>query len=316
MKELPIKFVTVRLAVYLLLLLPAGVVAQQVSDPDFDTKVARPAFTKGGPEVLIDEAHYNFHTAGGRYKPFADLITNDGFKVTPGKVKFTAEALRGYRVLVVSNATGADGQKSPEWSLGWFQGAAKPAFDEAECEAVRNWVKDGGALLLIADHKPFGSAAEVLTKGFGVEVSKGYVFPQKGDYRTDLTFTRETGGVAEHPITRGRDKIEEVNRVMTFVGQSLKGPVGSAAFIKLSDTAIDRSDLSTLGTEVSAAGRAQGLALKYGKGRVVVLGEAAMITAQLGLGGKKVEKFGMNVPDIDNKQLALNIMHWLGGLLD
>jgi hypothetical protein len=25
---------------------------------------------------------------------------------------------------------------------------------------------------------------------------------------------------------------------------------------------------------------------------------------------------GMNVPGIDNKQMALNIMHWLTGLLD
>ena len=39
---------------------------QQVSDPDFDTRVARPAYTKQRPRVLFDEAHANFHTAGGR----------------------------------------------------------------------------------------------------------------------------------------------------------------------------------------------------------------------------------------------------------
>ncbi len=32
---------------------------------------------------LFDEAHNNFHTAGGRYKPFAELIANDGYKVIP-----------------------------------------------------------------------------------------------------------------------------------------------------------------------------------------------------------------------------------------
>ena len=64
---------------------------------------------------------------------------------------------------------------------------------------------------------------------------------------------------------------------------------------------------------ISAAGRAQGLVFGLGKGRVVILGEAAMLSAQMtGPGGTK---FGMNRPGIDNRQLALNIVHWLSGLL-
>ena len=55
--------------------------AQQVADPDFDPKVAKPAYATKHPKVLIDEAHNNFHTAGGRYKPFADLIASDGYQV-------------------------------------------------------------------------------------------------------------------------------------------------------------------------------------------------------------------------------------------
>ena len=62
---------------------------------------------------------------------------------------------------------------------------------------------------------------------------------------------------------------------------------------------------------VSAAGMSQGIALEFGKGRVVVLGEAAMITAQMF--GK--EPWGMQIPGIDNQQLALNIMHWLSKVL-
>jgi hypothetical protein len=64
--------------------------------------------------------------------------------------------------------------------------------------------------------------------------------------------------------------------------------------------------------EVSAAGRAQGVALELGKGRVVVISEAAALTAQVASRGFR---FGMNVPGIDNRQLALNIMHWLSGAL-
>jgi hypothetical protein len=82
--------------------------------------------------------------------------------------------------------------------------------------------------------------------------------------------------------------------------------------LKLSDTAKDKSDPNTK-TESSAAGRAQGIALKFGKGRVVVLGEAALLSAQVS--GSENFKMGMNVPGTDNKQFALNIMHWLTGLL-
>jgi hypothetical protein len=45
----------------------------------------------------------------------------------------------------------------------------------------------------------------------------------------------------------------------------------------------------------------------------VVLGEAGMLTAQLD--GKK-KPFGMQCPGIDNRQLGLNILHWLSGLMD
>jgi hypothetical protein len=42
------------------------------------------------------------------------------------------------------------------------------------------------------------------------------------------------------------------------------------------------------------------------------MGEAAELSAQL-IGN---ERFGMNVPGLDNRQMALNIMHWLSGLLE
>jgi hypothetical protein len=71
------------------------------------------------------------------------------------------------------------------------------------------------------------------------------------------------------------------------------------------------------GKAVSAAGRCQGLALRYGKGRVVVMGEAAELSAQVsGFGGDPSNMMGRNVPGIDNRQMALNIMHWLSGLLE
>src|SRR5436190_15435250 len=113
--------------------------AQQVADPTFDAKVAHPAYPKNGPRVLFDEAHNNFHTTTGRYKPFADLITNDGYRVTPNKEKFSPQTLKGFDLLIISNALGGPQMGMAE--------AANPAFSEAECDAVRDWVRSGGALL-------------------------------------------------------------------------------------------------------------------------------------------------------------------------
>src|SRR5262245_60059268 len=120
------------------------VFAQQIADPDFDTKVSKPAYPKIHPKVSLDEAHNNFHTASGRYKPFADLITSDGYQVVPGKDKFTKETLAGIEVLVISNALGAPAMGSAA--------ASNSAFSDEECDAVRDWVRSGGNLLLIADH--------------------------------------------------------------------------------------------------------------------------------------------------------------------
>jgi len=69
--------------------------AQQSSDPDFDPRVEKPAFRDKHPKVLFDEAHHNFHTATGRYKAFADLVTQDGYHVTPNRATFTRASLRG-----------------------------------------------------------------------------------------------------------------------------------------------------------------------------------------------------------------------------
>ena len=291
--------------------------AQQVADSTFSTKVDHPSYLASHPKVLFDEAHQNFHTASGRYKPFADLITSDGYEVTPNRGKFTSETLEGYHILVIANAMGAESIKSREWSGGWITDGSKPAFSVEECDAVRDWVQRGGSLLLIADHRPFGGAADALAKRFGVEMSKGYAWddqnsPKEFNNPGVIVYTWENGLLIDHPITQGRDTTERINRIITFVGQSLEGPKSSAAFLKLAGTAIDMESLLDSAKVVSAGGRSQGLALDYDKGRVIVLGEAAMLSAQVG--GK--QKFGMNYPGVDNKQLALNIMHWLSRLLN
>jgi hypothetical protein len=112
-----------------------------------------PAYPPGAtdlhPRVLMGKAHRNFHTASGRYKPFADLLRNDGYLVTSNSQPFTADTLQDINVLVIANATGPDGHEG------------RPAFTPEEEAALVQWVKSGGSLFLISDHSPFGSPPRV-----------------------------------------------------------------------------------------------------------------------------------------------------------
>jgi len=294
--------------------LVTGVAARQTTDPNFNPGIARPAYVARHPRVLFDEAHNNADTLAGRYKPFTDLIVRDGYKTTPNISKFSRSSLMAYSVLVIVNASGPQAQRE------------EPAFTAAECDAVRDWVSLGGALLLITDHAPYSTAASELAQRFGVELTKGHTidtvhFNKDSGDQTELVFTRGDGLLGEHAITRGRYASERINRIVTFTGTSLKGPPEGVPLLKLAASALDvlppdrkptADDPSPDYKTVSAAGRAQGLALGFGKGRVVVLTEAAMLTAQVAARGFR---FGLNEPGTDNRQLALNIMHWLSGLL-
>jgi hypothetical protein len=289
---------------------------QQIADPDFKPSISKPTYAgTTRPLVMIDEAHANFHTVSGRYKPFADLLSADGYRVTPGTKPFTASALKNARVVVIANALGsaidATNRNNPP-----------SAFTDAECDAMRDWVRGGGSLLLIADHSPFGATAAVMAQRFGVEMGKGYAWDgaNRADPTTTIVHSRDNAGLGSHPITQG------VNRVVAFTGQSLSVPAGAAVLLKLGPATYE-SDAATADADVrafqsgkptaarSVAGRAQGLALEFGKGRVVMTGEAAMFSAQVVRfteNGKTSEmKMGMNVPDNDNRQFLLNIMRWL-----
>ena len=291
----------------LLLVLSVSAQSQQMADDEFNTTVANPAYKQNGPRVMFDEAHHNFHTTDGRYKPFVDLLSNDGYRIVRNRQPFTKTLLSSFKVLVIANALGAEEMDDT--------GAEASAFIEEEIVTVHDWVKNGGALLLIADHAPFGGAAAALGQKFGIDMSKGFTYDPANSVENSpsvLIFSRENKLLQSHPIVEGRDETERVNRVQSFTGQSLKGPDDSVALLKLADTAKDTPNRDA-DSSVSAAGRAQAIALKFGKGRVVVQGEAAMLSAQVT--GANKQKMGMNVPGTDNRQYALNLMHWLSGLL-
>jgi hypothetical protein len=196
-------------------------------------------------------------------------------------------------------------------------------------------VRDGGALLLIADHTPMGSAAHDLALRFGVDMGRGYVFdPQHADGGpTTLVFSSDNGLLGNHAVLRGHSESEQVHRIVAFTGQSLSIPSGATALMRLAPSAFevdsfpdgmailsssndpDPKTTNDLHSR-SDAGRAQGVALVFGRGRLVVVGEAALFSAQvLKVQGKPDLRFGMNAPGNDDKQFVLNTLHWLSGSL-
>jgi hypothetical protein len=289
----------------IVLLTATGIVsAQQVADLKYRPPIPRPAYEAGkGPRVAIDEAHHNFHTAEGRYKPFAELLRRDGYRVDGLRQLFSAESLKNVDVLVISNALHE--RNAEDWSP-----PNPSAFTKDEIAALHSWVEKGGSLFLIADHAPFPAAASDLARAFGLEFSNGVATAGHWNRDSKEPFERGTG-LKESAITRGRTDEEKVTKVATFTGSAFKPPKDATPVLVFG--AKSKSHERNAGGKgepktVPIEGWCQGAVMKVGKGRVAVFGEAAMFSAQLA--GK--EPMGMNAPEAkQNHQLLLNIMHWL-----
>lgn len=276
-------------------------------DNEFDVSVSDPKLKSIKPKVLFDEAHKNHHQIETTYKPFATLITNDGCSVKSTDKPIDNTALANIDVYIIATAMGKEdpGDKSP--------------FTQNEVDQLEQWVKDGGSLLLITEHFPFGLAMSPVLNKFGVQVHNGYVedtLLNNKDFRDALLFTKSKGNLnPTHPIL---DKVERLN---TFTGSSVKGdstwtqlfiftPNAQNFNVKV-NVKKDGGDITTsveYADFYSANGYSQGICKEYGKGKVVVLAESAFLTAQF---DRNINKYGMNSPDEDNKQFVLNLIRWL-----
>ena len=294
--------------------------AQDV-DASFRPRPMEPAFTERRPRIAIDEGHHNFHTSSGRYRPFARLMERDGFRVIASPGRITPESLRNVDIFVTANALGYKGMAQQAANLAGLERLVRldvDAFDDDEIERLRAWVSNGGNALIVADHAPAADAARRLAAAFGVEMTTWWAEdpkhsdPEYGNPAT-LVFSRDAGLLADHPILNGRSESERINRVMTFTGQALRPGANAVALLKLSPTAREYPfRVSAEAKGRSAAGLAQAVALEFGTGRVVIVGEAAALTAQkIQRAGAAPYLMGMNRPGTDNQQFALNIVHWL-----
>jgi hypothetical protein len=293
---------------FCIFMLVSNLSAQQVPDFGFDPIIKNPEYSNGkGPLVLIDEAHYNFHTKKTRYFAFAKVLERDGYKVDGNTKPFSEAALKDARILVIANAL------HPSDTLEWI--VPNPsAFSQEEIKALVEWVKKGGSLFFIADHMPIAGAGEELAKAFGFTFYNGFatdtttgLFP--GAKKELDIFRKSNNTLATHPVTNN------VDHVATFTGQAFQIPDKAVSLLTfdekykvlLPDTAWKFHNNTR---RLPVKGFSQGAVLEYGKGRIAVFGEAAMFSSQLK--GKDKIHFGLSAPEADqNLQFLLNLIHWL-----
>jgi hypothetical protein len=259
-----------------------------------------------GPVIYIDETHNNWHTASGLYTTFANILKKDGYNIKPFTDKFTIQTLQKVKILVISNALNTKNIDN------WEQ-PVLPAYDDSEIQNINTWVNNGGSLFLIADHMPFSSASKSLASTFGFTFSDGFA-KDKLRGNSDL-FSRQKNMLLDNEITKGSNPSEYIDSIVTFTGQAFNIPDSAKSILNFNDDYVQYSpqvawEFKNCKPE-NITGFSQGAFMNYGKGRIVIFGEAAMFSGQLGAGLSWV-KIGLNSSKAKNNyKLLLNIVHWL-----
>jgi len=266
---------------------------QPPPDPDYHPALGPPAYADGeAPLIVIDAGHDNMHTVEGTYLTFARIARSDGFRVEGRTGLFTADALGDVDVLVVANAT------DPTRSGG-------PALLDSEAAVLADWLAQGGAMVLVADHQPWPAAVEPLTRRLGVEFANAFAYDgPEGAQSGSLFYRRSDGSLGEHAVTDG------VAQFGTFLGSAFRLVGPHVPLLRMSPSAVARPRMRTAPTDadVPIGGWLQGALLEPGQGRVAVFGEAAMLSAQV----RGSQLMGMNAPGAeDNARLLRNVLRWL-----
>ena len=273
--------------------------SQQRADQSIEITVEEPTYSGNGPVIAIDGGHNNFHKLDGRFEPFGRLMKLDGYGVQDIQT-FEPDELEKIEVLVISNPL-------HESNLGSWKNPCPSAFTGQEIKDLKKWVKNGGRLLLIADHMPFGGAAQELGKAFGFEYANAFTMKNGNSWPPDL-FEKSNGTLEEHEITKN------IPSLAAFTGSAFKAPKDATILsrfptshhVLLPEVAWKFNKRTP--TE-SSADYVHGAIKQVGKGRVAVFSEAAMFTAQIANNGNKM---GFNADAAKyNQQFIIQLMRWL-----
>jgi hypothetical protein len=289
--------------------------------------IADPAFAAGeGPVVLMDEGHFNAHIAEGSDRPFMEFLRRDGYRVSR-LATLDRDSLDAAQVLVIPmplaerNRIRGNADTFFDPQLTDFDLPNPSAFSREEIATIVDWVAEGGALLLMADHMPVAGAVSDLAAAFGLHVRNGHAGEPSGGWGG--MFRRSEGLLHEHPIARGRSESERVDSIKTMGGSAFSAAADVEPLMVLPEFIVSREPTRfrrfTADTPtVPVGGWFQGVAQRRGRGRVVFLAEAGMFFGHLSSYTvcRDEEVCQVDPAANQNPQFLLNTMHWLSGLLD
>jgi hypothetical protein len=275
-----------------------------INDPSFDSKVLQPYYKNAqGPKVLIDGGHHNFFIQRSLMNPFIDLIKSDGYNPQIDSLPITKKHLSTYNIVVLNPAYPFDYGTKKE--LGDLK-----AYSKEEIDHIYNYVNKGGSLLILTEKSPMINAMEPLLNKFGITATYGTIadtlHQDKQFGKNVIHYSKENGMLTvNHPILKGRNASEEINHIVMITGSAFKGK----DYINILPTS-SAAQMGNAGVFTPVEqGSSVGLAGKVGKGKLVILSDTEIFIAMLF--GKDKVKVGMQMPNYDLKQFALNIMHWL-----
>jgi hypothetical protein len=276
-----------------------------------------------GSVIAFDEGHNNIIEDYSLFGLMEEYLSAAGFVVRQHLGTFTLESLDGIHILHIANAVAPENQNN--WSL-----PTPSAFTPEEIEVLYNWVNDGGSLLMVIDHMPFGGSFEDLAGAFDIEVSNGFAVDERflSGYSNKLigeagylVSRRTDGTLVNHPILDDTEPYGRIELLATDAGSAFRLPAHAFSLITFGPNILSLEpevswefDSGTARRRVT--GWSQAGVIEVGKGHVAVLGDNFLFIAPAFLApplwdDEKSAKFG-----IHNAQFTLNLLHWLSGHLE
>ena len=286
-----------------------------LSDPLVDDTVR--------PIIVFAEGHNNF---GDNRESFAEemkqFLAREGFELRIYMGAITREALKGASILHTDNALAPLNQDN--WTL-----PTPSAFTSEEISVIYNWVHNGGALLMVIEHMPFGGSYEDLAKAFNVETNNGFVFDERllNGYSKEIisiagwfVFSKDNGSLGDHPILTGRQPHEGIAFLATDVGSAFRLPNRAVSLMTFGSDAISLEPsvswmFDSTTPRRSVSGWSQGGVMKVGKGRLAVLGDNFLNIPPSQLAPPYLESEKEAVLGVYNPQFTVNVYRWLSGQL-
>lgn len=276
------------------------------------------AAAESRPVIVFDRGHHNYGIDESDHV-IEQFLSEHGFIVRQDTELITRRGLEGVDIFHTSNALAAE--NVDHWAL-----PTPSAFTPNEIRILLRWVHEGGSLLVVIEHMPFGGSYDALATALGLDVSNGFAVDERllSGYSPDiissagdLLFRRRKGLLLDHPIMNGRTPYGPIDHLATNTGSAFRLPAQGLSLITFDSNVVSlEPDVSWAfdgGTpRVSVAGWSQAGIMELGNGRVAVLGDNFLISAPAYLEPPYVvDENNEAERGTHNHQFTLNLYRWL-----